>query len=63
MRKYNEKMKRVKKLSEKIKERLLAKYPNLSMKEYIEKITEYKKKYSFDDAETQAIINTIFLKS
>jgi hypothetical protein len=62
MRKYNEKMKRVKKLSEKIKERLLAKYPNLSMKEYIEKITEYKKKYSFDDAETQAIINTIFLK-
>lgn len=62
IKKYNEKMKRVKKLSEKIKDRLLAKYPNLSMKEYIEKITEYKKKYSFDDAETQAIINTIFLK-
>lgn len=61
MRKYNDKMKRVKKLSEKIKERLVAKYPNLSMKEYIEKITDYKKKYNFDDSESQAIINSIFL--
>jgi mannitol/fructose-specific phosphotransferase system IIA component (Ntr-type) len=61
MRKYNDKMKRVRKLSEKIKERLVAKYPNLSMKEYIEKITEYKKKYNFDDSEMQSIINLIFL--
>ena len=30
MRKYNEKMKRVKKLAEKIRERLHAKHPNLS---------------------------------
>lgn len=61
MRKYNEKLKRVRKLAEKIKERLVAKYPNLSMKEYIEKITEYKKKYNFDDSEMQSIINLIFL--
>lgn len=61
MRKYNDKMKRVRKLSEKIKERLVAKYPNLSMKEYIDKITEYKKKYNFDDSEMQSIINLIFL--
>lgn len=61
IRKYNEKMKRVRKLAEKIKERLIAKYPNLSMKEYIEKITEYKKKYNFDDSEMQSIINLIFL--
>ena len=61
MRKYNDKMKRVRKLAEKIKERLVAKYPNLSMKEYIEKITEYKKKYNFDDSEMQSIINLIFL--
>lgn len=61
MRKFNEKMKRVRKLAEKIKERLVAKYPNLSMKEYIEKITEYKKKYNFDDSEMQSIINLIFL--
>jgi len=61
MRKFNEKMKRVKKLAEKIKERLVAKYPNLSMKEYIEKIADYKKKYNFDDSEASAIINLIFL--
>ena len=61
MRKYNDKMKRVRKLAEKIKERLVAKYPNLSMKEYIEKITEYKKKYNFDDSEMQSIINLVFL--
>lgn len=61
MKKYNQKMNRVKKLAEKIKERLVAKYPNLSMKEYIEKITDYKKKYNFDDSEASAIINLIFL--
>jgi len=61
MRKYSDKMKRVRKLAEKIKERLVAKYPNLSIKEYIEKITEYKKKYNFDDSEMQSIINLIFL--
>ena len=61
MRKFNEKMKRVRKLAEKIKERLVAKYPNLSMKEYIEKISDYKKKYDFDDSEASAIINLIFL--
>jgi hypothetical protein len=61
MKKFNEKMKRVRKLAEKIKERLVAKYPNLSMKEYIEKIADYKKKYNFDDSEANAIINLIFL--
>ena len=61
MRKYSDKMKRVRKLAEKIKERLVAKYPNLSMKEYIEKIAEYKKKYNFDDSEMQSIINLVFL--
>ena len=58
---YNKKLNRVKKLSQKIKERLLAKYPNLSMKEYIAKINEYKSKYDFDDSEAQAIINDIFM--
>ncbi len=61
MRKFNEKMKRVRKLAEKIKERLVAKYPNLTMKEYIEKISDYKKKYNFDESEASAIINLIFL--
>jgi hypothetical protein len=61
MKKYNEKMKKVKKLAEKIKERLVAKYPNMTMKDYIEKIAGYKKKYDFDDSEASAIINLIFL--
>ncbi len=59
--KYNKKMTRVKKLSQKIKERLLAKYPNLSMREYINKINEYKSKYDFDDSEAHAIVSDIFM--
>ena len=60
MSKYNDKLKRVKKIAEKIRDRLVAKYPNLSMKEYIEKVSEYKKKYDFDDSEMNHIINLLF---
>jgi hypothetical protein len=60
MSKYNDKLKRVKKIAEKIRDRLVAKYPNLSMKEYIEKVGEYKKKYNFDDSEMNHIINLLF---
>jgi hypothetical protein len=60
MSKYNEKLKRVKKIAEKIRDRLVAKYPNLSMKEYIDKVAEYKKKYEFDDSEMNHIINLLF---
>jgi len=31
------------------------------MKEYIEKIADYKRKYNFDDSEMQSIVNLIFL--
>jgi hypothetical protein len=61
MGKYNEKLERVKKLSRKIKERLVQKHPNLSTKEYIKKIEGYKEKYGFDDSEMSAIINMIFM--
>lgn len=61
MKKYTNKKNRIIKLAEKIKERLVSKYPNLTMKEYIEKISEYKKKYEFDDSEMQTILNLIFL--
>ncbi len=61
MKKYFDKMKRVRKLAEKIRERLMAKHPNLSKQAYIQKITEYKKKYDFDDSEMQVIINLIFM--
>jgi hypothetical protein len=60
MSKYNEKLKRVKKIAEKIRDRLVAKYPNLSMKEYIDKVSEYKKKYEFDDSELSHILNLLF---
>ena len=61
MSKYNEKLERVKKLSRKIKERLVQKHPNLSTKEYIKKIEGYKEKYKFNDSEISAIINMIFM--
>lgn len=60
MNKFNEKLKRVKKIAEKIRDRLVAKYPNLSMKEYIEKVSEYKKKYEFDDSEMTHILHLLF---
>ena len=61
MRALNVKMNKIKKIAEKIKDRLVAKYPNMSVKEYIDKVGEYKKKYGFDDSEMQAIINLLFL--
>lgn len=60
MSKYNDKLRRVKKIAEKIRDRLVAKYPNLSMKEYIDKVSEYKKKYDFDDSEMSHILNLLF---
>jgi hypothetical protein len=60
MKKYSEKLNRVRKLSEKIRDKLISKYPNLSMKEYIDKIVEYQKKYNFDENEMNAIIQQIF---
>ena len=62
MNKYKEKLKRVKKIADKIRERLLSKYPHLSQKEYLDKIYGYKKKYGFDDSEMQAIVNLVLLK-
>lgn len=62
MNRYKEKLKRVKKIADKIRERLLSKYPHLSQKEYLDKIYGYKKKYGFDDSEMQAIVNLVLLK-
>ena len=61
MRKYNEKLKKVRKLADKIRDRLFVKYPHYSNKEYIEKISEYTKKYHFDDIEMQAIIHKVLV--
>jgi hypothetical protein len=58
--KYVDKLRKVRKLAEKISEKLVSKYPNLSIKEYVTKIAEYKKKYNFDDSEMQNILQIIF---
>jgi hypothetical protein len=58
--KYVEKLRKVRKLAEKIYEKLVSKYPSLSIKEYITKIAEYKKKYNFDDSEMQSILQILF---
>jgi hypothetical protein len=58
--KYVEKLKKVRKLAEKIYEKLVSKHPNLSIKEYISKVAEYKKKYNFDDSEMQSILQILF---
>lgn len=60
MAKYNEKLKKVRKIAEKIRDRLITKYPNLSIKDYIEKVSEYKKKYNFDDSEMNSILHLLF---
>lgn len=61
MKKYHEKLERVRKLARKIKERLIQKHPNLSSKDYIKKIEGYKEKYGFDDSEMSAIINMVLM--
>ena len=61
MKKYHEKLERVRKLARKIKERLVQKHPNLSAKDYIKKIEGYKEKYGFDDSEMSAIINMVLM--
>jgi len=58
--KYVEKLKKVRNLAEKIYEKLTSKHPNLSIKEYITKVAEYKKKYNFDDSEMQSILQILF---
>lgn len=60
MNKYNNKLKKVQKLAEKIRMKLLHKYPNLSMKELIGKVALYKKKYDFDDSEMAYIVHLLF---
>lgn len=61
--KYRAKMAYVKKVALKIKERLIAKYPNLTMKEYIDKIKGYQEKYKLGDSEIKAVIDLIFQHS
>ena len=58
--KYREQLVNVKKIAEKIKNRLITKYPNLTTKEYLSKIADYKKKYNFNETQMTHIIHLLF---
>jgi hypothetical protein len=62
MKRYNEKLHRIKKLAEKIRDRLITKYPDLDIRQTMNKIKTYQAKYHLDDSEMQSIINLIMAK-
>ena len=62
MKRYNEKLHRIKKLAEKIRDRLITKYPDLDIRQTMNKIKTYQSKYHLDDSEMQSIINLIMAK-
>ena len=62
MKEFEKEMKKVLSVSNRIRERLLNKYPNESQKFYMEKIQSYQKKYKFSDAQLTAIINLVLLR-
>ena len=62
MKRYNEKLHRIKKLAEKIRDRLITKYPDLDIRQTMSKIKTYQSKYHLDDSEMQSIINLIMAK-
>ena len=62
MSKYKKEMDDAKKLAEKIKYKLIKKYPNLTMDQYIKKIGEYGKKYEFGSAVKSVILYLLFNK-
>ena len=59
---YKKEMENTKKFAEKIKGRLLEKYPNLTLDQYIKKVGEYGKKYDLSSAVTGAIKYMLFTK-
>jgi hypothetical protein len=60
LKKYKEELDVAKKLAEKIKNRLLSKYPSLTQQQYIQKIGEYQKKYNFNKSTMSAILYMLF---
>ena len=56
---FKEKKHKMDKLAMKIKSKLIAKYPDLSQKEYYDKVYGYKKKYDFSEEEFKIIMTLI----
>jgi hypothetical protein len=60
---YQDKLDKVKRIAEKIKVKLVAKYPNLNTKDYIKKLAPYKAKYNITDSEMNLVIGLLFRTS
>jgi hypothetical protein len=56
---FNEKKKEIERKTKKIIEKLLKKYPNLSQREYFDKVHGYKTKYDFSEDEFKIIMKYI----
>ena len=56
---FKEKRKEIEKKAMKIKNKLIAKYPNLSQREYFDKVHGYKTKYDFTEEEFKIIMKYI----
>lgn len=60
---YQDKLEKVKRVAEKVKVKLLAKFPNLNVKDYIKKLAPYKTKYKITDSEMNLVIGLLFRTS
>lgn len=60
---YQDKLEKVKRVAEKIKIKLVAKYPNLNVKDYVKKLAPYKSKYNITDSEMNLVIGLLFRSS
>jgi hypothetical protein len=60
---YQDKLEKVKRVAEKIKVKLIAKYPHLNVKDYIKKLAPYKTKYNITDSEMNLVIGLLFRSS
>ena len=60
---YQDKLEKVKRVAEKIKIKLVAKFPGLNVKDYIKKLAPYKSKYNITDSEMNLVIGLLFRTS
>lgn len=57
---YNSERKRVREFAKKVRNKMELKYADLSLTKQIEKINDYRKKYKFDNIETEKLVDIIF---
>jgi len=57
---FNAERKRVREFAKKVRNKLKSKYESLSLPKQIDKINEYRKKYKFDNIETDKLVDIVF---